>query len=268
MSLIPINTAGDDFPKLDQMSAKKVVLLLGHGSRDAEGQAQFFRLADLVQQRMGSVKVQAAFLELCDPLVSEGIDTCVKMGAEKVLAVPVFLSDASHVKEDLPVALNEARTRYPQLSILYGRPLGMGKLVQQVLLERLWETLTPEALRPMALLLVGRGSPDPSATQELQDVVLAFKKQVQCHSIAVGFVDRTKPTVPEALEACRASGAQGILILPCLFFPGIVLNRIHRSVQEFKLLHPDCPLITAPCLGVHSKLADLVVTRIHQCESV
>ena len=268
MSLMPIKIAGDDFSRLGQMNAKKMVLLLGHGSRDAESQAQFFRLADLVQQQMGSVKVQAAFLELCEPLVSEGIHACVKMGAEKILAVPVFLSDASHVKEDLPVALNEARTQYPHVSIVYGRPLGMGKLVQQVLLERLWETLTPEELRPMALLLVGRGSPDPSATQELQEMARAFKEQVQCHSMAVGFVDRAKPSVPETLEACRASGAKGILILPCLFFPGIVLNRIRHAVQEFKLLHPDCPLITAPCLGVHSKLADLVVTRVHQCESV
>jgi len=245
---------------------KKVVLLLGHGSRDIEGQAQFFQLTDLVQQRMGSVKVQAAFLELCEPLVSQGVRACVEMGAEEILAIPVFLSDASHVKKDLPVELDEARAHYPRIPILYGRPLGMGQQVQQVLLERLWEVVKPEELEPMALLHVGRGSPDSSATQELEGVANGLKKQLRCHFMAISFVDRAKPSVAEGLEACRVSGAKGILVLPCLLFPGIVLNRIHHAVQEFKLSHPDFPLVMASCLGVHPNLADLVVTRIHQCE--
>ncbi|MCI0529535.1 MAG: CbiX/SirB N-terminal domain-containing protein [Nitrospira sp.] len=134
----------------------KVVLLLGHGSRDPEGQEQFFRLTDLVQQRMGSVQVRAAFLELCDPLVLQGIRSCIETGAERILAIPVFLSDASHVKEDLPVELNEARAQYPHVSILYGRPLGMGQPVREVLLERLWEAISPEELQSMALLLVDK----------------------------------------------------------------------------------------------------------------
>jgi len=245
----------------------KVVLLLGHGSRDSEGQAQFFRLTDLVQQRMGSVKVRAAFLELCDPLVLQGIRSCIEAGAKRILAIPVFLSDASHVKEDLPVELNEARTRYPHVSILYGRPLGMGQSVREVLLERLWEAISPEQLQSRAVLLVGRGSPDASATQELEEAAKFLRSQFRCHFMTTSFVDRSKPSVPEGLEACRASGAKGIVVLPCLLFHGIVLGRIHHAVGAFKSSHPDFSLTVAPCLGVHSKLVDLVVSRIHQCES-
>lgn len=245
----------------------KVILLLGHGSRDPEGQAQFFRLTDLVQQRMGSVKIQAAFLELCEPLVLQGIRSCIEAGAEKILALPVFLSDATHVKEDLPVELNEARAQYPHTPILYGRPLGMGQPVREVLLERLWTAIGPEQLQSMALLLVGRGSPDTSTTQELEEMARTLKNKFRCHFMTISFVDRSKPSVPEGLEVCRASGAKGILVLPCLLFPGIVLGRIHYAVREFQSSHPDFPLIVAPCLGVHPKLADLVVARIHQCDS-
>jgi sirohydrochlorin cobaltochelatase len=245
---------------------KNVVLLLGHGSRDPEGQEQFFRLTDLVQQRMGSVKVQAAFLELSHPLVLQGIRSCVESGAERILAIPVFLSDASHVKEDLPVELNQARAQYPHVPVLYGRPLGMGQSVREVLLERLWEAIHPERLPSKALLLVGRGSPDASAAQELEDVAKFLRSQVRCHFITTGFVDRSRPSVPEGLETCRASGAKGILVLPCLLFHGIVLARIHHAVEAFKSSHPGLPLTIAPCLGVHSKLVDLVVSRIQQCE--
>ncbi len=245
----------------------KVVLLLGHGSRDPEGQAQFFRLTDLVQQRTGSVKVRAAFLELCDPLVLQGIHSCIETGAERILAIPVFLSDASHVKEDLPVELNEARAKYPHVSILYGRPLGMGQPVREVLLERLWEAISPEQLQSMALLLVGRGSPDVSAAQELEEVGKFLRGQFRCHFMTTSFVDRSRPSVPEGLETCRSSGAKGILILPCLLFHGIVLGRIHHAVGAFKASHPDFSLTVAPCLGVHAKLVDLVVSRIQQCES-
>jgi sirohydrochlorin cobaltochelatase len=247
---------------------KKVVLLLGHGSRDAEGQAQFFRLTSLVQQRMGEIKVQAAFLELCEPSVSQGVRSCVEMGAEKILAIPVFLSDASHVKEDLPVELNEARIQYPRVPILYGRPLGMGQPIPQILLEKIRSVVTPEELEPMALFLVGRGSPDPSATRELEEVAHTLKSLVRCHLMTISFVDRVKPSVPEGLEACQVSGAKGILVLPCLLFPGIVLQRIHYAVREFKSSHPDFPLVMASYLGVHPKLVDLVLTRIHQCEPI
>ncbi|MCI0527527.1 MAG: hypothetical protein L0Y56_08810, partial [Nitrospira sp.] len=89
----------------------------------------------------------------------------------------------------------------------------------------------------------------------------------RCHFMTTSFVDRSRPSVPEGLETCRASGAKGILVLPCLLFHGIVLGRIHHAVGAFKSSRPNFSLTVAPCLGVHSKLVDLVVSRIQQCES-
>ena len=244
----------------------KIVLLLGHGSRSPQAQAEFIRLTDLVQQRLRPVKIQVAFLELCAPLISQGVRSCIESGAEKILAIPVFLNDATHVKKDLPDELNQARARYPLVPILYGRPLGMDPGVQEVLLERLWESVGPQELRSMALLLVGRGSPDPAATGELKRLGVSLRKQLRCHFMAVSFVDRASPTIPEGLEACRASGAQVIGVLPCLLFPGIVLDRVHRAAADFKSSYPGISLKIARYLGVHPKLADLVVKRIHECE--
>lgn len=243
-----------------------MVLLLGHGSRYPEGQQEFFRLTCLVQQRLGTLAVRAAFLELCEPLVAEGIRACVEAGAKTILAIPVFLSGARHVKEDLPLELKQARTDYPQISIQYGNPLGMGPPIQEILEERVYEAVSPGALVSMDLLLAGRGSPDAVVIQELENLGQILQNRIRCRSITTSFVDRTHPSVDEGLEACLAGGSKGILLLPCLLFPGIVLDRIHHAVAQFKRSHPEIPVVVARPLGAHANLVDLILTRVHQCE--
>jgi len=246
--------------------SEKMVLLLGHGSRHPEGQREFFRLTRLVQKRLGTLTVRAAFLELCEPLVAEGIRVCAEAGARTILAIPVFLSEARHVKEDLPLELEQARSDHPQISIQYGNPLGMGPPIQEILAERAYEAVRREALVSMDLLLAGRGSPDAAVIQELENLGQALQSRIHCRSISVSFVDRTHPSVDEGLKACLVGGTRGVLVLPCLLFPGIVLDRIHHAMTQFKRSHLEIPVVVARPLGVHARLVDLILTRVHQCE--
>ena len=47
-------------------------------------------------------------------IFQQGIEACVARGATRIVAVPVILLAASHVKLEIPEFLDAARTRYPQ----------------------------------------------------------------------------------------------------------------------------------------------------------
>jgi sirohydrochlorin cobaltochelatase len=81
-------------------------------------------MATLVGERLNTV-VQPCFLELADPPIAQAIDDCVRAGFRRIVALPLLLGAAGHQKNDIPVALNQARARYPDLDIRYGAPLGV-----------------------------------------------------------------------------------------------------------------------------------------------
>ncbi|GIV90470.1 MAG: hypothetical protein KatS3mg055_2988 [Chloroflexus sp.] len=112
------------------------LLLIGHGTDDAAGIAEYHQLAALVQERFG-LFVQPCFLELADPPIGQAIDACAQAGYRQLVVLPLLLGAAGHQKNDIPVALRQARTRWPDLTIRYGAPLGVQYPLLKALADRL-----------------------------------------------------------------------------------------------------------------------------------
>ena len=145
------------------------LLLIGHGTDDAAGLAEYHQLATMVQQRLDCF-VQPCFLELADPPIGQAIDQCARAGYQRIVALPLLLGAAGHQKNDIPVALRQARLRWPDLTIQYSAPLG----VQYPLLKALSDRLAAvEAAAPpfpraeTALAVIGRGSSDPDSNADV-----------------------------------------------------------------------------------------------------
>src|SRR4051794_20800483 len=79
------------------------LLLIAHGSRQADANADLHHLADSLRER-GEAIVVASFLELAEPGIEEGGRLCVQAGANRVVLVPYFLSAGIHVRRDLTQA--------------------------------------------------------------------------------------------------------------------------------------------------------------------
>ncbi len=60
----------------------KAILLVAHGSRRAESNTEIARLTERLGTKAKSQFeiVEHAFLELCDPLITDGIQTCIEKG--------------------------------------------------------------------------------------------------------------------------------------------------------------------------------------------
>ena len=53
------------------------LMVVGHGTRDADGLEEFWTLAEHVREAAGELPVGFGFIELAEPLVDQGIDELV-----------------------------------------------------------------------------------------------------------------------------------------------------------------------------------------------
>lgn len=96
--------------------AEAAVLLVAHGSRVAESNAEIETLAlRLAANLPAGYAVSHAFLELASPSIGDALDTLAEDGITRVLVVPYFLAAGRHVTEDIPAIVEAARKRHPHL---------------------------------------------------------------------------------------------------------------------------------------------------------
>jgi sirohydrochlorin cobaltochelatase len=103
---------------------KKALALLVHGSRDPGWLEPFARLRDDVASRTAGVEVGLACLQFCHPTLAEEIDRLASRGAAEIVVVPIFISVRGHVLKDVPGVVEEARERFPGLTIRVSGAIG------------------------------------------------------------------------------------------------------------------------------------------------
>ena len=118
--------------------AATALLLIAHGSRQPEANADLFHLCDCLRQH-GYGVVEAAFLEFVEPTISQAGARCVEQKAERVVLVPYFLSAGVHVRRDLSEAQRELSDRFPSVEFRLAEPVGRHPLMVEVVLDRVKE---------------------------------------------------------------------------------------------------------------------------------
>ena len=228
------------------------LLIVGHGTRDAAGAADFRAFVERVSGRAEQAPVDGGFIELSAPPVGEAVARLVEAGHRRLAAVPLVLVSAGHAKGDIPGSLNRERVRHPGLSFAYGRPLGVHPTILSLLEARL-DTVLPRAERAeAAVLLVGRGSTDPDANAEVYRAARLLWEGRGIGTVEAAFVSLAQPSVAEGLERCRRLGAERIVVLPYFLFRGVLPDRIAEQAEGYDV---------APVIGDCDELADLVLER-------
>jgi sirohydrochlorin ferrochelatase len=116
------------------------LLLIAHGSRHPEANADLEHVAEALRRR-GQAIVVPSFLELAQPDIAEGGARCVAEGARRVVMVPYFLSAGVHVRRDLTAARDSLAARFPAVEFRLAEPLGRHPLLLDVVEERAREAL-------------------------------------------------------------------------------------------------------------------------------
>jgi sirohydrochlorin cobaltochelatase len=236
------------------------LMVVGHGTRDADGLEEFWELASHVRAAAGELPTGFGFIEMAEPPVDAGIDELVVSGASDVVSVPLVLLAAGHLKNDGPAALSRARMRHPGVAFRMGRDLGIDPVVLAVAEDRAREAMES----PDAVVLVGRGSSDPDATSDLYKVARLLGDSRGLGLVEPAFAGVARPTVEEALERCRLLGARRIAVVPFLLFTGVLVPRIYAQASEYAAAHPSLEVALGPHLGPDRRLARLVLERYRE----
>ena len=117
----------------------RALLLIAHGSRRAEANADLEFVASAMRERGAYGFVQCCYLELTGPTIPEGGEACVVAGADSVVMLPYFLSPGVHVREDLIEARNELANRFPNVRFTLAEPLGRHPLLLDIVDQRATE---------------------------------------------------------------------------------------------------------------------------------
>lgn len=117
------------------------LLLIAHGSRRAEANADLEYVADAMRSRGRYDFVQVAYLELAEPNIPDAGAICVHRGATRVTMLPYFLSPGVHVRRDLETFRNELAVRFPSATFLLAEPLGRHPLLIEIVDQRAREAL-------------------------------------------------------------------------------------------------------------------------------
>ena len=254
-----------------------LLLIVGHGTRDASGVAQFRQLIDLVRDRSAGwlPGVDGGFIELAAPPVGEVVTRLAGArladGGAELVAVPLVLSAAGHGKGDIPAALAREQVRHPGLRYRYGRPLGPHPVLLDVLAARIDAALGEQAGDEQArgrapragthVVLVGRGSTDPDGNAEVAKVARLLWEGRGYDDVGLSFVSLAEPSVPAALERARRLGAERIVVAPYFLFAGVLPDRVTAQAGAFAEQHPAIDVRVAGLIGACDELARLVLER-------
>lgn len=121
------------------MTELVATVLIAHGSRRPEANADLVRLAELLRPRLPQDQIEIAYLELAEPSIPAALQKCVDAGADTVRILPFFLSAGAHVTEDLEEFRREFAGRHPRIRFLLSPPIGLHPGIADILLDRLAE---------------------------------------------------------------------------------------------------------------------------------
>lgn len=112
------------------------LLLIAHGSRRPEANADLEFVAEAVRSQNQFTHVQVSYLELAEPNIERGGELCVERGIETVVMLPYFLSPGIHVVEDLVAARDSLASRFTNVAFRLAEPLGRHPKLVDIVLER------------------------------------------------------------------------------------------------------------------------------------
>lgn len=114
------------------------VLLLGHGSRHPGIGRPFASMQLWLQAELGTgFRVEDAYLSLCLPTLEQSLERLHSEGLRKVSVLPLFLVAGHHVSEELPLLIQAATERWPDLDLRLAPHLGALGDIAPLLRERL-----------------------------------------------------------------------------------------------------------------------------------
>ena len=266
----------------------KAILLVGHGTRNLQGQEQFLSLAGRLRAALAPTRVEVAYIELQSPTIDVALLNLQREGFREIVLAPALLFAAGHAKQDIPAAVARALQQADDLQATIAEPLGCHEAVLDLAAirfgthlaprdERSWPSASdatsgdasqnhplpvPAATLPLAtfiarsemstenaLVLIGRGSSDLTAIAHCEEFASQLAARQQINKVFTGFIAIAKPSLPTVLDQAAASGVKQIVVQPHLLFSGEMLDTTATAIAEARKRFPQIDWRQSDSLG-------------------
>jgi sirohydrochlorin ferrochelatase len=237
----------------------KAVLYICHGTRSKKGSEEAKSFLQRVMERMNFPIQEISFLELTEPFIEEGFRRCVEKGATEITVVPIFLLAAGHIKDDIPAALSSLQERYPNVLVNVRNPFGVQEKILDAIAELVRNTTGALTSRD-SLLIVGRGSSDPSIHTSFAMIAEGLKERLNTDHVSVCFLAATEPRLQEGLEKISNKTENRVIVIPYLLFSGLLLNEVDQNVR--KRQKKGQQIYHTGTLSRHRAFEDIIIERV------
>jgi sirohydrochlorin ferrochelatase len=211
------------------------LVTVAHGTRTPAGNRVAAELTAAAGRRLG-MTATASYVELCEPSFADVLADL----RHPALVVPLLLSTGYHLRHDLPAALAGA-----SVPVVLGGPLGPDPLLAAAQVDRLVEA---GAVSGQPVVLVGAGSTDPEATDDLEGAARllgelwgAPVRLATLSSIGSRPADVVRP---------------GDAVSPYLLAPGFFSSRSRGDAVAAGAS------VIADVIGAHPRVVDLLCQRV------
>lgn len=239
----------------------KAVLYICHGSRVKEASDQAISFVKECMKENDYPIQEYCFLELSEPSIEEGFKTCVAKGATTIIAVPVLLLTAAHAKIDIPEVLDELVKAYPDVTLHYGRPIGVHEKMAEIVIAKIKQSELYVKNKSL-VLLVGRGSSDPDVKRDLREISDLVERSLDGVKVEDCYLTAASPSFEAALQAASNSQYENIIVIPYLLFTGILMNTMRKTINGLSNSNKNYELCNY--LGYQPAIASILKDRIDE----
>lgn len=246
----------------------ETILLIGHGSRAANGNREIEEFTQLWRTRQPGWNIQLCFIEFAEVLVPEGLDRAAA-NARRVIVLPLILNAAGHVKMEIPEHLESARARHPHTEFLYAPHLGACDPILAILKRRLQQAMKmldmPDPTTT-GIVLLGRGSSDRMANGEVAKMARWLQEEGDHEIVDIAFTGITYPRLERVVQRQARRGMTQIVVLPYYLFTGTLIERIKRQVGNLQTQYPRIRFARGDYFGFEDEIFELLDERVHDIQ--
>ena len=246
-------------------TSNDTILLVGHGSREASGNAEILLFAERWRARHPDWRIEVGFIEFADPLLDPALNHAAR-NSERVLVLPLILNAAGHVRQDIPSAIQRARKRYPDVQFLYAPHLAVSdpllRILKRFLRQAMLQLDVPDP-RTTGVILLGRGSSDRLANGDVARMARWLWEIGDHERVDLAFTGVTFPRLEKVVRDQVALGMMQIVVMPYYLFTGTLIKRIGRQMENLAAQYPQVRFAHTSYFGFEPEIARMLDERVH-----
>ncbi len=123
--------------------ASTAVLVVGRGSSDPDANSDLFKVSRLMHEGRPYPMVETSFVGITTPLLQQGLERCIRLGAERIAVVPYFLFTGVLEGRIRAESLRFGSER--GIDVRVARYLGEDPLIARLVVDRYREALEGDA---------------------------------------------------------------------------------------------------------------------------